>query len=240
MAKIFAMLEIDAGETRPIPISLSHLSPNSTTLIIDEETGNIYLFIGRDVGFIARRTAERVAQSIKTYGIKIGNMIVGKNCRNIVIIDEKELGESFKEVYQDLVNKIELWQTINTSVVDLEKDQPKIIRRTEPTVSVEKSVAIKPLEREEVKVEETESIDRRITAKIGYVILKLLDRFPEMFIGKTSKKGVTIIQFEGPQGNLGEIVISGNQIEIKPNKEFETEFKKIAEEVEKEYIEYFT
>ncbi len=240
MAKIFAMLEIDAGETRPIPISLSHLSPNCTTLIIDEETGNLYLFIGRDVGFIARRTAERIAQSIKTYGIKIGNFIVGKNCRNIITIDEKELGESFKDIYKDLVKKIELWETVNKSVVDLEKDQPKIIRRTEPMVEVKKPVTVEPVEKEEEKIEEPKPIEHRISAKIGFVVLKLLDIFPEMFIGKTSKKGVTIIQLEGPQGNLGEIIISGSQVEIKPNKEFETEFKKIAEEAEKEYIEYFT
>lgn len=240
MAKILAMLEIDAGETRPIPISLSHLSSNNTILIIDEETGNLYLFIGRDVGFIARKTAERVAQSIKTYGIKIGNTIVGKNCRNIIIIDEKELGESFKEIYQDLINKIELWESVSKPVVDLEKDQPKPVRKIESVIKVEKPVTAEVIKKEEVKVEEAKPIGYYISAKIGFVVLKLLDKFPEMFIGKTIKKGITVIRFEGPQGNLGEIIISGGQVEIKPNKEFETEFKKIVEEAEKEYIEYFT
>lgn len=240
MAKIFAMLEIDAGETRPIPISLSYLSPNRTILIIDEETENIYLFIGRDVGLVARKTAERIAQSIKTYGIKIGNMIVGRNCRNTIIIDQGELGESFKEIYQNLINKIELWEPVNKSAVDLEKEKPKPAKKVEAVVEVEKPAIAEAVEKRKLEVEEAKPIEHHVSAKIGFVVLKLLDQFPEIFIGKTSRKDVTIIRFEGPQGNLGEIVVSGNQVEIKPSKEFEAEFKKIMREVEKEHVNYFT
>ena len=239
MAKFLAMLEIDSGEARPVPISTTHLSPDRTVLIIDEDAGSMYLFIGRDVGLIARRMAERVTQSIKTYGFKYGNMIVGKNCRNLVIIDEKEIGSSFRETYQDLINKIELWETVGKSLVDLEKDKPKVVKKVEHPI--EPALPLKVEEREEKKIKEPKPIEQDVNAKIGSTILRLLDKFPEMFIGKTLRNGDTVIRLEGPQGFLGEIIISDNgKVEIKPSEEFKSELEEIVKEVAKKNIEYFT
>ncbi|MHA1722067.1 MAG: hypothetical protein ACTSXW_03220 [Candidatus Baldrarchaeia archaeon] len=237
MAKFLAMLEIEGGEAHPIPISTMHLSPDRTIIIIDEDEETMYLFIGRDVGLVSRRMAERVTQSIKTYGFKYGNTIIGKNCHNLVIIDEKEIGTSFKEVYQDLIKKIELWETLGKSLVDIEKEKPKPIRKVKTPIKHPLSPEI---EEKKEKIEKVEPFRSDISSKIGFVVLKLLDKFPEMFVGKTSKNNAMIIRFEGPQGFLGEVVISNNRkIDIRPNKEFETEFKEILKGIKKESLEYF-
>ncbi|MCD6164311.1 MAG: hypothetical protein J7J30_02610 [Candidatus Odinarchaeota archaeon] len=239
MAKFLAMLEIDGGEARPVPISTTYLSSDRTVLIIDEDAGSMYLFIGRDVGLIARRMAERVTQSIKTYGFKYGNMIVGKNCHNLVIIDEKETGTSFRETYQDLINKIELWETVGKSLVDLEKDKPKIVKKIEHPIEPVQPPKVE--EKEERKIEEIKPVEQYVNAKIGSTILRLLDKFPEVFIGKISRNGNTVIRLEGPQGFLGEIIISDNgKVEIKPSKEFEAELEEMIKEVAKKNIDYFT
>jgi len=238
MAKFLAMLEIDSGEARPIPISAMHLSSDRTILIIDEDEGSMYLFIGRDVGLIARRMAERVTQSIKTYGFKFGNTVVGKNCSNLVIIDEKEVGDSFREVYQDLISKIELWETVGKSLVDLEKDKPKIVKKVGKTADTYSSLKIK--KKEEKGIERVKPVKQIVSAKIGSMILMLLDRFPEMFIGKFSRKNITVIRFEGPQGPLGEITISNDgKVEVKPNEGFKAELEEIVKEATKKNFEYF-
>lgn len=237
MAKFLVMLEIEGGEAHPIPISTMHLSPDRTILIIDENEEAMYLFIGRDVSLVSRRMAERITQSIKTYGFKYGNTIIGKNCHNLVIIDEKEIGTSFKEVHQDLIRKIELWGTLGKSLVDVEKEKPKFVRKVEIPV---KSAPILEVERKEEKIEGVESPRQSVTAKIGLIILRLLDKFPEMFIGKISKDNATVIRLEGPQGFLGEIIISSNrEVEVRPNEEFEGELREIVKEVERENLEYF-
>ncbi len=98
------MLGLDeSGESTPIHFSEENLKEESVAIIIDEQNEIVWLWIGRQIGFIRKRAASRIANSIKRFGYEIQNILVGKGIGKLEIIEESLLGEpDIKEKFEQL------------------------------------------------------------------------------------------------------------------------------------------
>jgi len=103
------MLKISQGKSDRMPFSLDSLQRDNIVAVMDEVHGVIWLWMGADTGLVQRRSAMRVAQSLKTYGHTIGPTIVGRNLSDVIPIDGRVIDtdslmkgrfEKVKELFQ--------------------------------------------------------------------------------------------------------------------------------------------
>ena len=89
MPKRLLILEFNRGELVEKLPSIEELNPNSIQIILDEQLEKIWLWLGRDTSFLARRMVMRTIQTIKRFGYeKDGDRL--ENLNDIVIVDEKD------------------------------------------------------------------------------------------------------------------------------------------------------
>ncbi|MHA1830375.1 MAG: hypothetical protein ACTSWR_02455 [Candidatus Helarchaeota archaeon] len=89
--KYCIMLKKTQGKSDRMPFTLESLKADNVVAIMDEVHGVIWLWMGVDTGLVQRRSAMRVAQSLKTYGHTIGPTIVGKNLGDVIPVDGRAI-----------------------------------------------------------------------------------------------------------------------------------------------------
>ncbi|MFX0096885.1 MAG: hypothetical protein ACFE7E_03910 [Candidatus Hodarchaeota archaeon] len=104
MTRYSIMLGLDdSGESSPIHFSEENLNGESVVIIIDEQNEIVWLWIGKQISFVRKRAASRIANSIKRFGYEIQNILVGKGIRTLETIEESLLGEpDIREKFEQL------------------------------------------------------------------------------------------------------------------------------------------
>jgi len=64
------------GEIVPIKWSKNSFMPDTSVIVLDESSENVYLWHGAKQGLVARRTALRQAESLKGHGYIVGKSIL--------------------------------------------------------------------------------------------------------------------------------------------------------------------
>lgn len=83
---------LDGGTIEPIEFSKDQLKPNRSIIVLDENSGKVWLCHGKLRNLVPRRTALRQAQSLKGHGYTSGNSIVGRELHELVEIDGRKVG----------------------------------------------------------------------------------------------------------------------------------------------------
>jgi hypothetical protein len=145
------------GEIIPIKWSKDSFIPDTSIIVLDESSENVYLWHGTKQGLVARRTALRQAESLKGHGYTIGKSIIGRDIKGIKEIDERKVGK----VQEDTQMNEELQDILNRKVTELDnfivtfeageikpatpvKEEPKVVAKAPPISSVSKTVETKP------------------------------------------------------------------------------------------------
>ncbi|MFW9826837.1 MAG: hypothetical protein ACFFEY_04360 [Candidatus Thorarchaeota archaeon] len=79
------------GEIVPIKWSKASLMPETSIIVLDENSEYIYLWHGVAQGLVARRTALRQAESLKGHGYTVGKSIIGRDIKGIKEIDARKV-----------------------------------------------------------------------------------------------------------------------------------------------------
>ncbi|MHA1835935.1 MAG: hypothetical protein ACTSYQ_03285 [Candidatus Odinarchaeia archaeon] len=188
--------------------------------LIDEVNKTDYLYIGESVGFIHKRAAMRVANSLKKFGYQLDNSIIGRHCKKLVIIDktEKELSANEEENFLQLLKNKKLSEppkisTNNVEVSNNVKSVEKIIRPI--------NEAIENMDKE--KTTKTPE-DNDGYEKLGILISSILTVYPELKITKVKNNKYVI---EAPIGELCSLQVKKNKLVISPQSTFGGEENKL-------------
>ena len=107
-ALMFKVLE--GGLIDPIKWSKDSFLPDTSIIVLDEDSESVYLWHGVQQGLVARRTALRQADSIKGHGYTLGKAIIGRDIKSIKEIDARKVGKvpvdtELNQSLQDLLDK---------------------------------------------------------------------------------------------------------------------------------------
>lgn len=104
------------GEIIPIKWSKDSFVPNTSIIVLDESSENVYLWHGTNQGLVARRTALRQAESLKGHGYTVGKSIIGRDIKGIKEIDARKVGK----VPEDTQLNEELQEILNRKFTELD------------------------------------------------------------------------------------------------------------------------
>ncbi|MFX0021921.1 MAG: hypothetical protein ACFE9S_06315 [Candidatus Hermodarchaeota archaeon] len=145
------------GEIIPIRWSKDSFMPETSIIVLDEGSENVYLWHGVKQGLVARRTALRQAESLKGHGYTVGKSIIGRDIKGIKEIDARKVGKvpedtQMNEELQEILNR--KFTELDNYIVTFEagaikpvavakpepKPEPKVEAKSSPTPSVSKLV----------------------------------------------------------------------------------------------------
>jgi hypothetical protein len=75
--------------------------PETSIIVLDENSEYIYLWHGVAQGLVARRTALRQAESLKGHGYTVGKSIIGRDIKGIKEIDARKVGKVPEDTQMD-------------------------------------------------------------------------------------------------------------------------------------------
>ncbi len=148
---------LEGGVIEPIRWSKDSFMPETSIIVLDEGSENVYLWHGAQQGLVARRTALRQAESLKGHGYTVGKSIIGRDIKGIKEIDARKVGKvpedtQINEELQDILtrkfteldNYIVTFDAGAVKPVVVAKPEPKVEPKSAPTPSVSKPAATKP------------------------------------------------------------------------------------------------
>ena len=154
------------------------------TILVDEVNGVLWVWLGSEVNLKTRKQVVPVAENLlgSGYQAKMDGHLVGQNCSQIIIIDQRELGDpSVQERHQKALS------LFNMSFVE----DGRFV------VQFQVSEGMVPVQ----------AVDPRSNALAGILIASILEDTPEFFIGKSS---TGIYSIETPQGTIKFQIKGGN------------------------------
>ncbi|MFX0040555.1 MAG: hypothetical protein ACFFB9_02745 [Promethearchaeota archaeon] len=166
------------GEIVPIKWSKDSFIPDTSVIVLDESSENVYLWHGAQQGLVARRTALRQAESLKGHGYTVGKSIIGRDIRGIKEIDARKVGKvpedtQLNEELQEILNR--KYTQLDNFIVTFEagvvkptpvvKAEPKVEVKSTPTPSVPKPVESKLAEPKPVVTKLVESKPAPVISK---------------------------------------------------------------------------
>jgi hypothetical protein len=144
---------LEGGVIEPIRWSKDSFMPETSIIVLDEGSENIYLWHGVKQGLVARRTALRQAESLKGHGYTVGKSIIGRDIKGIKEIDARKVGkvpedtqinDELQEVlsrkFTELDNCIVTFDAGAVKPVVVAKPEPKVEPKPTPVPSVSKPV----------------------------------------------------------------------------------------------------
>ncbi|MFX0002227.1 MAG: hypothetical protein ACFE9C_03520 [Candidatus Hodarchaeota archaeon] len=166
------------GEIVPIKWSKDSFKSDTSVIVLDESSENVYLWHGAQQGLVARRTALRQAESLKGHGYTVGKSIIGRDIKGIKEIDARKVGK----VPQDTQLNEELQEILNRKFTELDnfivtfeagvvkptpvvKAEPKVEVKSTPSPPVSKPIVSKPIEPQPVVPKPVESKPAPVISK---------------------------------------------------------------------------
>jgi hypothetical protein len=145
---------LEGGVIEPIRWSKDSFMPETSIIVLDEGSENIYLWHGVKQGLVARRTALRQAESLKGHGYTVGKSIIGRDIKGIREIDARKVGkvpedtqindelqEILSRKFTELDNYIVTFDAGVVKSVVVAKSEPRVEPRVEPKVEVKPAPA---------------------------------------------------------------------------------------------------
>ncbi|MDX1797685.1 MAG: hypothetical protein R3255_03460 [Candidatus Lokiarchaeia archaeon] len=138
---------LEGGVIEPIRWSKDSFMPETSIIVLDEGSENIYLWHGVKQGLVARRTALRQAESLKGHGYTVGKSIIGRDIKGIREIDARKVGK----VPEDTQINDELQEILSRKFTELDNYivtfdagvvKPVVVAKSEP--KVEPKVEVRP------------------------------------------------------------------------------------------------
>ena len=146
---------LEGGVIEPIRWSKDSFMPETSIIVLDEGSENVYLWHGAKQGLVARRTALRQAESLKGHGYTVGKSIIGRDIKGIKEIDARKVGkvpedtqinEELQNIlsrkFTELDNHIVTFDAGVVKPIAVAKPEPKVEPKPAPTPSV--STPVKP------------------------------------------------------------------------------------------------
>lgn len=114
------------GEIEPIKWNKDVFMPDRSIILLEELTPAVWLWHGDKRTLVDRRIASRQAESLKGYGYKARDTIIGSRTRIIKEIDQRKLGkdtetDQFNQEFQEILNKE--YYLIDEIIVDLQMEE---------------------------------------------------------------------------------------------------------------------
>ncbi|MFW9818018.1 MAG: hypothetical protein ACFFE5_00290 [Candidatus Thorarchaeota archaeon] len=173
---------LEGGVIEPIRWSQDSFMPETSIIVLDEGSENIYLWHGVKQGLVARRTALRQAESLKGHGYTVGKSIIGRDIKGIKEIDARKVGkvpddtqindelqEILNRKFTELDNYIVTFDAGVVKPIAVMKPEPKAETKVEvkttppPSVSKPAKPAVTPANSKPVKPAATPAISKPIS-----------------------------------------------------------------------------
>ncbi|MHA1649903.1 MAG: hypothetical protein ACTSYB_06900 [Candidatus Helarchaeota archaeon] len=172
------LLEVGGmGMIREILFKQNYIQdPRRAAILVDELNGVLWVWIGSDVNLKTRKAIIPVAEGLlgSGYQSKMDGHLVGKNCSQIIVLDQRNLGDpGVQQNHQKALSLFTLNYTQDGRFV----------------VSFEVSPGMMPTPRE----------DPRNKALAGILIASILEESPEIFVGRSS---LGVYSIDTPQGTI--------------------------------------
>jgi hypothetical protein len=117
------------GEIEPVKWNKEVFMPNRSIIMLEELTPAVWLWHGTKRSLVDRRIASRQAESLKGYGYKAQDTIIGSRTRIIKEIDQRKVGQDaetdqFNQEFQAILDKE--FNPIDEIIVDLQLEGNKV------------------------------------------------------------------------------------------------------------------
>lgn len=223
------ILNIDKdGVSNQVELNPDVLDDDTVIFVIDEKNCKDWLYIGARVSFIHKRAAMRIANSLKKFGYKVNNSIVGHRCNELVVIDKtsnepetRSSEDALRSVISSqiqLKNKPDVEVAENRSEAGILKDgsliRPLDQGRTVKDAILQNNKAIS-LE-EDIKNDFSVSRDNSGLNKFGVLVASMLQEFPELRIIRNHNK----YSVESPTGEICRLELSSDKLLISAESNF--------------------
>ncbi|MHA1333114.1 MAG: hypothetical protein ACTSPL_03465 [Candidatus Odinarchaeia archaeon] len=238
-SRYLLMLELnEQGDISPIQLSTSSFASDKILLVVDEINSTVWLWTGRDISFIQKRMALRMANSLKTFGYRVQNVLIGRGSRHLIHIDESELDDAeTKSNYETLITTIKnsniegILGIYTKPVAEIgEVRVPKdavIIKPREKRERVEEGglapppvpTSEAPFEGEEVTVLQSASDEIKDSVKAGILISCVLEEFPEIHIKRITENGKLCYEIELPENIMFKFKLGNSNVAFESEKQ---------------------
>ncbi|MBD3229060.1 MAG: hypothetical protein GF329_12805 [Candidatus Lokiarchaeota archaeon] len=242
--KYAIMLKIESGSSERLPFSLDSLKSDLVVAVIDEVHKVIWLWTGANTGLVQRRSAMRVAQSLKTYGHSIGPTIVGRNLDDVLAVDERkiETDSLMKGRYGKITQLFQMEYNIEADVLAVFKSigtdaQPSYygLSREQRDNLVQAAIESHsagddereieeivgqyrpPPEKSEQEMVEVSTVDDALLGdiKASIVISSVLTEINDLFISVNKSDGHNEYIIENADGVVCKFIVEGSNIKFK-------------------------
>jgi len=144
-----AFVVSEAGECTEVNWSPDHFTDDKIVLILEELNNTVWLYYGKRMGLVKRRTALRQAESLRGHGYQVGKTIIGRQLEKIKEIDARMLDRvpEAKKDYEDLLALFDLpFRIVDGECVALNESGGDMESRPTlaPKTAAPKPVAPKP------------------------------------------------------------------------------------------------
>lgn len=194
MSNLMVMAEFGAqGFVRDVRFDKNYLKDHRRAVIlISEPDQTMWVWIGMETPINAKKQVSTITEKFKSKGYNIDGEVLGLNCNNIIIIDERILTSGndpqMQQNYQQLLRTLDSLSLVphGTSV--------RIVEVQEGT-QVQEGEQVLQESLEEISVGST--LNSKDEALGGIFLMCLLHQYPDAFI---SRSNTGIIQFESSMG----------------------------------------
>ncbi len=132
------------GEIEPIKWNKDVFIPDRSIIMLEELTPAVWLWHGVKRSLVDRRIASRQAESLKGYGYKARDTIIGSRTRIIKEIDQRKVGkdtetDQFNQEFQEILNNE--FTPIDEIIVDLQMDDNEVAKLKLTPTAVPETIA---------------------------------------------------------------------------------------------------
>lgn len=181
------LLEVGGmGMIREILFKQNYIQdPRRATILVDEIHGVLWVWLGHDVNLKTRKAILPVAEKLlseRGYAAKADGHRVGQNCSQVIVLDQRKLGEpGVQERHQTALSVFNM-QYMEDGRFVVQFAGGAAVAATTQAAPREKAVA-------------------------GILIASILEDSPEVFVGRSSQG---IYSIETPQGTIKFQIKDGN------------------------------
>ena len=117
------------GEVAPTKFGMTSFTPDRSVILLEEFSPAVWLWHGEKQSLIDRRIANRQAESLKGYGYKAAETVIGSKARTIYEIDQRKVGKESEttSLYEEFQNIISMKTTpLDDHIVIFQSGEAKI------------------------------------------------------------------------------------------------------------------
>ncbi len=117
------------GEVAPTKFGMTSFTPDRSVILLEEFSPAVWLWHGEKQSLIDRRIANRQAESLKGYGYKAADTVIGSKARTIYEIDQRKVEKESEttSLYKEFQNILSMKTTpLDEHIVVFQPGEAKI------------------------------------------------------------------------------------------------------------------